>query len=175
MAKNKVSFSNEELTVQAIDGYYQTTSRAIRNFYIMANRYFLGYTKEELQAELESRLDELDKTCALSLLAAIEAHINVDFYQRCYNKGKDDLSRRFREIEKLKGTKVSLSDDILESWSKVCSKKSVVSDIRSALNYRHWLAHGRYWVAKLDKKYDFFSILTLANLVQNEFEIEMGV
>jgi hypothetical protein len=54
------------------------------------------------------------------------------------------------------------------------SGKSVISDLRGALNYRNWLAHGRYWVAKLGRKYDFFSVLTLAINIQKELGIKMG-
>ena len=42
----------------------------------------------------------------------------------------------------------------------------LVGDIRSAFGYRHWLAHGRYCVAKLGRQYDFASVYNLAREVE---------
>jgi len=175
MADKRISFSNRELAIKEIELYFVTTEKALRAFYQKTNLYFTTYTAEELNNELESRIEELDKSTALTILAAIEAHLRVDFLQRCYNKEKDSLSRKFRDIHKKKGSKVSLSEDILEAWREHIKSKSVISELRSALNYRHWLAHGRYWVAGLGRKYDFYNVLTLAINIQAELGIEMGV
>ena len=174
MADKRVPFSNEELPIKEIEAYFVTTEKALRSFYQINNLYFTTYTVEELNNELERRIEELDKSTAFTILAAIEAHLRVDFLQRCYNKEKDSLSKRFRNLNKKKGSSVSLSDDILELWMQHISKKSVISELRGALNYRHWLAHGRYWVAKWGRKYDFYDVLTLAINIQNELGIEMG-
>ena len=171
---DRVPLSSEELTIKEIEDYYLATERALRSFYDKSNTYFVGYTFDELESELNSRLEELNKATAFTVLAAIEAHLRVDFLQRVYNKDKDDLSRKFRALHNEKGSRVSLSEDILELWKDHVAKKSVVQDIRAALNFRHWLAHGRYWVAKLGRRYDFASVLTLAVYAQNVTNIDMG-
>jgi hypothetical protein len=174
MANNNVALSKEELPISEIEAYYLTTKEALRSFYNKTNTYFTGYTIKELQAELDERINELDKSTAFTVLAAIEAHLRVDYIQRCQSKGKDDLSRKFRDLYKCKGNKASLSEDILELWKDNVCRKTVVSELKSAFNFRHWLAHGRYWVAKLGRKYDFNDVLTLAIYAQTEMRIDMG-
>jgi hypothetical protein len=174
MADRRISFSNEELPIKEIDAYFVTTEKALRLFYQKNNPYFANYTSEELENERDQMIEELDKSTAFTVLAAIEAHLRVDFLQRCYNKEKDSLSREFRNLNKKKGSNVSLSDDILELWMQNINRKPVISELRSALNYRHWLAHGRYWTANLGRRYDFYSVLTLAINIQTELGIKMG-
>lgn len=175
MASDKVSLSSEELPIKEIEYYFLSAEKALRSFYDKNNSYFVGYTHKQLQEELESRIEELNKSTAFTVLAAIEAHLKVDFLQRCYNKEKDELSKKLRELYKTNGARRVRLDDILEIWKEHVSKQSVISEIRSALNYRHWLAHGRYWVAKLGrKKYDFGSVLMLAIDTQQVTNIDMG-
>lgn len=162
MANRRVSFSNEELPIEEIEEYYSLVEKALRQFYNEHNSIFVGYTREELNNELENRIEELDKSTALTILAAMEAHIRVDYLQRCYNKDKQELSKKFRVLYKKNEKAVSLPDEILKRWKDHVQSKSVVSDIIAALKYRHWLAHGRYWVLKVGRKYDFHSVLTLA-------------
>jgi hypothetical protein len=170
MADRRVPFSNEQLPIKEVEAYFVTTEKALRSFYQANNPDF---TIKELNNELIQRIEELDKSTAFTILAAIEAHIRVDFLQRCYNKEKDPLSRKFRNLHKEKGDKVSF-EDILELWKQHITKNLVISELRGALNYRHWLAHGRYWVVKLGRRYDFYSVLTLAINIQTELRIEMG-
>ena len=61
----------------------------------------------------------------------------------------DDLYRE-------KQQRVSLTDDILQLRREHSDVTPVlVGNIRSAFRYRDWLAHGRYWVAKLGRQHDF--------------------
>ena len=173
MADRRVSFSNEELPIKEIDAYFEKTEKALRSFYQINNSDFTDYTLDGLENERDQRIEELDKSTAFTILAAIEAHLRVDFLQRCYNKEKDSLSRKFRNLYKKKGFMVPL-EDILELWMQHLTRKSVISELRGALNYRHWLAHGRYWVVNLGRKYDFYDVLTLAINIQTELGIEMG-
>ena len=39
----------------------------------------------------------------------------------------------------------------------------LIGDVRGAFKFRHWVAHGRYWVAKLGRKYDFAYVHLLAS------------
>jgi hypothetical protein len=174
MAINRVSFSGEELQVREIEIHFLSLERSLRAFYQKDNLYFMGYTINELNMELEQRLEELDKSTAFTLLASIEAHLRIDFLQRCYNKKKDELSRKFRKLYGQKSHKISLSNDILKLWMQYVDNKYIVSELRGALNYRDWLAHGRYWVGKVGRKYDFYSVHHLAICAQDQLGIEMG-
>ncbi len=174
MTSKRVSFSFQKLLINEIESYYVISEKALRTFYQSSDHHFVGYTLDELDEELDNYIDELDKSCAFTVLAAIEAHLRVDYLQRCYNKEKDNLSRDFRALYKNKGTSVSLSDDILALWAKYLLNKSSISELRSALHYRDWLAHGRYWVARLGRSYDFNDLLTLAIFLQEELDVQMG-
>jgi hypothetical protein len=174
MAISRVSLSGEHLSIDDIEDYFNSTEQALRQFYNERNAYFAGYTPEELNVELEERIDELDKSTALTVLAAVEAHIRVDYLQRCYAKDKEALSRKFRELYKEKGRRARLEEELLELWKDYVSLKSVISDMKSAFKYRHWLAHGRYWLARVGRRYDFHSVLTLAVQAQSQMNIDMG-
>lgn len=175
MANKKVSFSNEVLTIKEIQDYYARSEQALRDFYLNNRQYFIGYTLSEVEEELDKYIQELDKSCSFTLLAAIEAYLRIDYLQRCYNKEKDLLSKDFRALFKDKRTRAALSDDILDLWAKHLQRKISISQLRAALHYRDWLAHGRYWIAKLGRNYDFFELLNLAIFLQNELDIEMSV
>lgn len=175
MAKDKkISFSSAELTIKEIEEYYIVSEKALRLFYNNTNIYFIGYTTAELKNELNSRIEELNKNTALTLLSAIEAHFRIDYLQRVYTRDKENISKRFRELYGNKKNKAALADDILEIWKEQVANKKVIEDIRSALNYRNWLAHGRYWVVKLGRNYDFSTVLNLAIYAQKETRIDMG-
>jgi proline dehydrogenase len=175
MPKQWPSVSNEELDVKDIEKYYYATEKALRSYYQTSNAVFATNSWEELAEELNFNIAELDKSSALMILATIEAHFRLDYVRRCRYREKDELSRKFRELYKKKGSRASLSDDILELWKKYTLKNDLVSRIRIILNYRHWLAHGRYWNYKQGKKYDFFEVRDLAAIIQTEFKLEMGI
>jgi hypothetical protein len=174
MSLSKSSLSKEELSIRAIEAFYLSTEKALRSFYHETNTFFTGLSIDELQTELDKRMDELDKSVAMTILAAIEAHLKVNYILRSQNKYKDELSKKFRKLYIRKGFKASLDEDILELWKDYVNKESVVSEIRSAFKFRHWLAHGRFWVAKLGRKYDFKSLHRLAIFAQEELNIDMG-
>jgi hypothetical protein len=133
---------------------------------------FIGYSAQEVQQEQNLRLDELDKNSVFCLLAAMEASFRIDFYLRCYDRKKDDLSRHFRTIYKEKGDKISLEEDVLEAWKiHLPAAKSLLSEMKGAFRYRHWLAHGRYWTPRLGKKYDFSSVYLLAQAIDQNFHL----
>jgi hypothetical protein len=123
---------------------------------------------------LESRLVESDFRSALTVLTGLEAYFRTDFNERCRRRLKDDLSVRFREIERnierdQRGTPVSL-DSILDGW-KIAHGVSAreIGVVRGAFKFRHWLAHGRYWSPKLGYKYDFNGIYLMAKTVVSTF------
>jgi hypothetical protein len=171
----RLSFSAEILTLEHVGRTQRDMENSLRFYYTAPglgyrDAKFVGYSVDEIREELEERLTELDRSSALAALAALEASFRTDFLVRCYNRWKDDLSRQFRILYREKGNHVRLEDDILNGWKEhEPSLKAVISDIVGAFRYRHWLAHGRYWVPKLGQRYDFFSVYLLAQQMQPHF------
>ena len=178
MAKHKrISFSEKNLVLDEIDHYYRNIELSTRFYFSPFNpdagELFAGMTKSEIECELDVITEENEHLVALNLLASVEAAFRVDYLQRCYRRKKDPLSLALRTIHDAKGNYASLEDDIFTAWKEnTSSPNSIVSDLKGAFKYRHWLAHGRYWEPKLGKKYDYFSVFTLAQQVFNSFPFE---
>lgn len=136
-------------------------------------REFLGFTLKELDIYFDNLNKELENVTCLSLLSAVEAKLRTDYLFRACNKKKDTLSKKFRSIYKQKSQKASLEEDILNTWTEIYPElKNIIGDYKGALNYRNWLAHGRYWNPKLGRKYDVDVIYTISNnIVNNLFDI----
>ena len=170
----RVSFSDERLAPNQIAEHHAILESAIHQYYSEPGSEFVArftsYTSEEVLEERNGRLYEAGAASAMTVLASVEASFRVDFLLRCYGRMKDDLSRAFLALYRAKELKVSLSEDLLDAWkahSDVSTR--LVGDIRTAFGYRHWLAHGRYWVPKLGRQYDFASIYDLACTVEEAF------
>ena len=174
---DRISFSRELQRFDDVAVSHSDTVRSIRFYYTAPSPAtrdpkFIGYSIPEMQQEQDLRLDELDKNCVLSLLAALEGSFRVDYLLRCQERKKDALSRHFRGIYKAKKDRAAFEEDILEIWKiYLPAEKSVLSDLKGAFRYRHWLAHGRYSVPKLGKKYDFESVYLLAQEVDENFHL----
>jgi len=172
---SRVSFSKEVLTVEKVAGKHRDVENSLRFYYrqpglTQRDPKFVGYSSAEVQAELDNRLREVDRDSAFGVLAALEASFRIDFLVRCYERRRDALSRRFRELHRLRPDHISLEEHILEAWKEyVPTAKPIISQIIGAFKYRHWLAHGRYWEPKLGRRYDFFSVYLLAQRLEQEF------
>ena len=151
------------LVEEALHLYYTVTSPGFEVRFAL-------YTEDEVLAERDERLYEAGAASAMMVLASIEAAFRVDYLRRCYARYRDGLSRTFRTLYQEHGARVSLSDDLLEAWKNHGAMTArLVGDLRSAFGYRHWLAHGRYYVARLGREYDFSSVYNLAR------EVEMAI
>lgn len=130
---------------------------------------FFGFSLKELEDYFKYLYEELENVTCLSLLSAVEANLRMDYLNRVYGKKKDKLSRKFREIYKEKGDRISLEEDILQTWVKNYPNfKTIISNYKSTLKYRNWLAHGRYWIAKLEREYDVDTIYSISdNIISN--------
>jgi hypothetical protein len=128
---------------------------------------FFAMSADEVEEFFAARLDETDRQACLFLVASAEATLRVDFLQRVYHRKKDAVSRAFRDIYNRTACdhsrlKVRLDEDILETWAAIVPRaKARIGDLRGSLNYRHWLAHGRYWVPKLGRQYDPTGLLRI--------------
>ena len=178
MANNRrVSFSREILVLDEIGQYYQNIEASTRLYFSLLNPasdvLFAGKTETEIGHELEVVSKENEHLVALSLLASVEAAFRVDYLQRCDRRKRDSLSRALRAIHRTKGRRASLEDDIFTAWKENASTpSSIISDLKGAFRYRHWLAHGRYWIPKFGMKYDYYSVFALAQAVFDSFPFE---
>lgn len=173
----KVSFYKNYPEFVDIGELYDVSVKSMEMFYSPSNPQFdtrfKFYSPEEIEKEKEGQLEDIDASLAFTLLASIEASFRVDYLQRCYRKKKDPLSRIFRNLHNRKGNRVSLKDDLLDAWKEHSSVRPLLlGDIKDAFNYRHWLAHGRYWDPKFGRRYDFSNIYDLANEVDRSFPFE---
>jgi hypothetical protein len=119
--------------------------------------HFNGMRPDTIETHFRTVLEALGHQFCLSLIAATEAVIRVDFLRRVYQRKKDPLSRRFRQLyaapKALDSRRIRLRD-ILEVWaSEFPASIPAIGDFLGALGYRDWLAHGRYWVPKLGRRY----------------------
>lgn len=170
----RVSLSGQQLSMEDISLHYQDFRQSLIAYFDNRNlSRFSGYTTSELIAELQERLDEIDKISAFNTLAAIEAALRVDYLHRCQGRKKDKLSRKFRTAFKARGPRIGLEDEILEIWkTHDPDLRLIIGHLRGALKFRHWLAHGRYWEPKLGQKYDFAVVYALAEEVLKSFPLE---
>ena len=167
----RVSLSGAHLAANQVAEHHAVVEEAIHLYFTEASpgfeTRFAFYTEDEVLAERDERLYEAGAASAMMVLASIEAAVRVDYLQRCYARYRDPLSRTLRELYQEKRARVSLSDDLLEAWKDHGDMTAgLIGGIRSAFGYRHWLAHGRYYVAKLGRQYDFASVYNLAREVE---------
>jgi hypothetical protein len=122
----------------------------------------IGLTRAEVEEFFDAQRDRLELLTMFELLGTTEAILQIDFKARVTTRKKDGLSRRFREIDRIRGDKIRLDEDILVAMKEEGLPANIVADFRGALKLRHWLAHGRYWHPKLGRGYapgDVFDIV----------------
>jgi hypothetical protein len=171
---NRVAFSGLHLGLSEIAQHHQDLEASLKLYFAAASPTFTarfsGYTVTEVGDELGVRLDETALASSLALLATLEAAFRIDYLQRCYRRGKDRLSRAFRAIYKAKRHWASLEQDIFECWAGNSSvPPHIIGELRGAFRFRHWLAHGRYWMPKLGRRYDFDDVYALTELTLRSF------
>ena len=171
---SRLSFSGDQLALAEIAAHHRDLESSLRLYFSLGSAShqarFVGYTAAELANELGQRLDEADLSSCLTVLASLEAAFRIDYLQRCYKRGKDAVSRAFRDIYKHKGQHVSLEDEIFHIWASHASgARPIIGDLRSVFRFRHWLAHGRYWTPKLGRRYEFDDVFAIADLTMQSF------
>jgi hypothetical protein len=133
---------------------------------------YLGYSAPETENVLLNRIEETELRSCFIVLASLEAALRIDYLLRSSGKKKDPLSKDFRGLFNHRGKRASLDEDILDLWIRHHpSLKRLVGELRSALRFRHWLAHGRYWEPKLGRKFDYAGVYLLAELVLVNFPL----
>ena len=175
-SQKRVSFSQAELSLNDIESHYESSYSSIKLYFSKSNpeaeSIFAGKSSTEIAEELAIVAEENERMISLNLLSCIEAAFRVDYLQRSYARKRDSLSQAFVQLHQEKGNRASLEDEILDAWKAHTSiSNQIISDLKSAFRYRHWLAHGRYWTPKLGRKYDYFSVYTLGQIVFNNMPL----
>lgn len=170
----RVTFSKRNVDISHFALHHSDMEEALRLYFSPAastfSTRFFGNSTAEVAATLEERLAEIDMASALTILSALEAAFRIDYLQRCYLRQKDPLSRAFRDLHRRRQTRVRLETEIFDIWKEYTDVEAkLISDLRGAFNFRHWLAHGRYWEPKLGRKYDFVTVYALAAIVLSSF------
>jgi len=136
---------------------------------------FWGYSEKEIRKHLAYHLQEAEYDASLVLLGAIEAAFRLDF-DYCYTKKlKDKRSIAVRNLAKdaiargvVHSYKIPITElcELLEHSSSI--QKHEITLLKVYFNYRHWLAHGRYWQLKLGRsKPTFMEIYEIAKTLKN--------
>ena len=127
-------------------------NRAVLESVTAAADPFLGLTPPEYEDALSEMRNELENQVTLALVASIEASFRTDFEMRSRKRLKDNASREFRKLARRYGARVRF-EDILDVWKRHTDGSQVFGILTQLLNYRDWLAHGRYWVHKTGRDF----------------------
>ena len=176
----RVSLSEKEQSIDYIWSWYEDQKEALLDYRTKifktlisssssVHNKFFGLTTDELNDYFRESEKELEHLICFDLISATEAVLRSDFYKKVFNKDKSDLGRIFRNIDKVNADNISLENDIINNWKKIVEvRKNDFSDFLGLLNYRNWLAHGRYWTPKLGQHY---TPSITYNIVENIFNI----
>jgi hypothetical protein len=108
-------------------------------------------TTDEFDQSLSELRRELDHQVVLMLTASYEAIFQTDLQERIKRRKKDDLSKALRSWWKDSRRRHEKWIDLaslLDVWKRTTGHRQVIGKMKSLLLFRHWLAHGRYWVDK---------------------------
>jgi hypothetical protein len=126
-------------------------------------------TLREIDEFFERQSAELELLTTFELLASVEAILRLDLRDRVMKKRKDAVSRRFRGFRNR--DRLRLDEDILEVWS--AEAQVSVSEFRTLLKLRHWLAHGRYWLPRLGQQRDAADVYRISTKLLNSIHTAM--
>jgi hypothetical protein len=145
---------------QAIIDYEIKVISSINEGSINTISKFLGMNSYDIKKYFLICLGELEHLYCFYLISTTEACLRKDFQFRVTKREKSLISKKFRDIVKTKKSnkkgkiKISLVEDILETWKEQDTvNKLNFSRFIGLLNYRDWLAHGRYWIPNFGQKY----------------------
>ena len=126
---------------------------------------FFGMTGSELDRAFEEMSKELGLQVALTLVAAVEALLMLDYQKRMEDGIKDALYSRML-IRWQKPTRATL-DEILEAWKEAYpGTGDVIGRFKQVVDLRHWMAHGRYWLPQGFKGLDPSAVIDRARAME---------
>lgn len=171
MAK-RLSRSNEELPLEELYLYKADAEEGLKKLFSEPHNKesLLFLTSAEIKTQLAQRINELELQASLTLFTSLEALFQIDFHNRVEKRAKDELSKTFRDRKQQTSARISFESDILNVWEEIYPQtRRYFQPIRAALKYRHWLAHGRYWLLK-SPVMDFEELYSLAETLKNTLE-----
>jgi hypothetical protein len=112
---------------------------------------FFGMPAAEVRQALGNLRGELENQVVMLLTASFEATIQTDAKKQLAKNRKSPIARTFRK--KLWPTRAKLQEwTPVEKVLRVChqhaARPQAIADFKQLLEFRNWLAHGRYWVQK---------------------------
>jgi hypothetical protein len=100
-------------------------------------------------------------------LSALEAYFRIDFETRNRLQQTDKLSKELIKIyPKKEKDFVSLSL-LLKIWLENSTYKNEIGTFQKLIDYRNWIAHGRYSEFTDDKSFNYQSILIFSKKAEN--------
>ena len=169
------------LSLEEISDYHTTMVKSFTLYYSDINpnsdQLFFGYSQREVDTLLTKSISELNHNTSLSLLAMLEAIFQTDSERRVKKRLKDVVSKSIRHKKRMLSSgasnkRMSFEKDILRSWvAGEPRHKKIITEVMGTLKYRHWLAHGRYWCAKLGKKYDYETLYEITSRAINTLDL----
>ena len=165
-----MSFGEEIITssffeFSDIADYYYKTHRAIALFFSSDNpsyeQEFVGRSESDIISQKKDHLSQLEESSVLCLLACCEAHLKYDLSIR--RKRKDLISKELKNTFKNQQYRYIKFEELLKFWNRRISRSVAnVNKLLESVNYRNWLAHGKYWRFPLNK-YDFTDLYGVCN------------
>lgn len=174
MARPNPSFSGNNLSLSFISDQYSLLLDGVDEVFKSSSSSFerrFGFLSlDEVQSSRDLAVGELEASTCLSILASVEANFRMDYLNRAAKRLKDPLSQAYRGIYNNYEERASFEEHLLGSWRKHAPQsREIVSELRGALKYRHWLAHGRYWKPQFGRKYDYYFVSDLAYRIEQSF------
>ena len=177
MRKLSIEFTGA-LSLTAIDNFYSNVREAIRTKYsdtlnINYLADFFGRSPNSVEEERDRAYEELEKEATLCLLSYMESIFRTDFILRCELKKKDKLAILFRKTYSPTKRKYQygFKDVVIKGWKEVHPDKvDAFNHILEMMEFRNWLAHGRYWVFKDNpNKYTYTAVHSAIEAFENTF------
>jgi len=149
----RFSFSHQELSLDEIAIYHEDVETALFDFFSATSQALLDRYADVGREEARDRsLAELDHSSSLA-----------DYLRRAYDRWRDPLSKAMRKVYQRKGSRARLEEELIYLWGDVAAlPKVLISGLLGAFQYRHWLAHGRYWTPKFGRQYDYVTVFIIA-------------
>lgn len=138
-------YQRSKETLSALSNHLLAPATPQSPFYLM--------TQEEMNQAVDEMALELSHEIVLLLTASFEAEFQADFHDRVSRKKKDQISKEFRRMMgdhrgRRHAAKPITFEAILDVWRKNTGHAKAIDDLKQLVQFRHWLAHGRYWVQK---------------------------
>ncbi|MDR1621043.1 MAG: hypothetical protein LBS00_01570 [Synergistaceae bacterium] len=111
-------------------------------------------TESEVKELLNRCLDEIDARSCLILLTFIESQFRLHYQGRSKTQRKirAELKKKHGSANREKITHPSLEDDLFGAWKKILPGEAFFfGNLKTFFKYRHWMAHGRYFILASNK------------------------